>query len=321
MNARSALSLCALLAAASTLHAQNAATGAAESKGSDAAARALEMLGNKAKGLEEALDKVSPSLLKEAEKAPSALKPAVDAVKSVVGGAKSGAAAKPKAPKSDPASWSKDSQRKLAVMDVEFGGGVQTIMFELFEKDTPATVGNFIENCESKSYDGLAVHRAIDGYLVQTGDPLTADDSQRSSWGTGGGDKTIPAELKRDHTSGCVAMARRSDKVNPKRESNGYQFYFGLGNMGALDGSYTVFGQVVSGLEVLKQISQAPADSNDCPLQRIEVKSVRVIDHKGPLINMRSTGFGGVASNGGRRTYTKPTSAKSGWERMLERIW
>jgi hypothetical protein len=88
--------------------------------------------------------------------------------------------------------------------------------------------------------------------------------------------------------------------------------------MASLNGSYTVFGRVVSGLEVLQQISQTPADSNDCPIQRIEVKSIKVIDHKGPLISLRSTGYG--AENKGRR-YTKPASAKSGWERFIERVW
>lgn len=212
-----------------------------------------------------------------------------------------------------PEAWGKNETHKLAVMEVQFGGVRETVMFELFPGDAPKTVANFVDNCDTGAYNGLAVHRAIDGYLVQTGDPLTSDDANRDRWGTGGEDKAVPAEIKRKHKLGAVAMARRSDRVNPDRKSNGYQFYFALGNMAALDGQYTIFGQVVSGLDVLERISRAPADSNDCPLERIEVKGIKVIDHKGPLIEMRNTG-------GGRR-YTKPASAKSGLERFLERVW
>jgi cyclophilin family peptidyl-prolyl cis-trans isomerase len=109
-------------------------------------------------------------------------------------------------------------------------------------------------------------------------------------------------------------MARRGDAVNPDRHSNGYQFYFSLGNLSNLDGSYAVFGQVVSGLDVLQAISRVPADSNDCPLTRIEVKGIRVVDQKGPLVVMHETGTG-------RRHYTKPSSAKGTLTRWLERIW
>lgn len=213
---------------------------------------------------------------------------------------------------SDPAGWGPDEIHKLAVMDIRMGKETRTVMFELFPGDAPKTVANFIANADSKLYDGLAVHRAIDSYLVQTGDPLTADNDARDKWGTGGQDRLAP-EFKRSHKLGAVAMARRGDKVNPNRLSNDSQFYFVLGNMSALDGQYTVFGQVVSGLETLEAISYVPTDSNDCPLERVEIKSLRVVDHKGPLVVTRSTG--------GDRKATKPLSAKGPFERLLERIW
>jgi cyclophilin family peptidyl-prolyl cis-trans isomerase len=306
------------MAAATSLHAQSAGQPLPE-KAKDAASRAMELIGNKAKGIEDTLSKVAPSVAKEAENAPKALQPLAKALSTAARTPFPRSAAKPAVRKDDPSQWAKDSTRKLAVMDVEFGDDTQTIMFELYQKDAPGTVGNFIDNCESKAYNGLAIHRAIDGYLVQTGDPLTADDTRRADWGTGGGDRTIPGEFKRNHSIGSVAMARKSDKVNPKHESNSHQFYFALGNMGGLDGSYTVFGQVVSGLDILQRISNAPADANDCPVQRIEVKSVKVIDHKGPLITMRSTGYS--TEDNGKRRSTKPSAAKTGWERVLERIW
>ncbi|MCB1227407.1 MAG: peptidylprolyl isomerase [Verrucomicrobiales bacterium] len=212
----------------------------------------------------------------------------------------------------NPAGWGPEDMHKLAVMEVNFGGATETIMFELFPSDAPKTVANFIQNADSGVYKGLAVHRAIDSYLVQTGDPLTADEDARDRWGTGGADN-LAAEIKRSHKLGAVAMARRGDAVNPDKLSNDSQFYFVLGNMANLDGQYTVFGQVVSGLDVLESMSRVPADSNDCPLERIEVKSLRVVDHKGPLVVTRSTR--------GDRRYTKPLSAKGPFERLLERIW
>jgi len=103
--------------------------------------------------------------------------------------------------------------------------------------------------------------------------------------------------------------------VNPDRKSNGYQFYFALGNLSALNGAYSVFGQVVSGLEVLESISRVPVDSNDSPLARIEVKSIRVVDQKGPLVVMRES------SGSGKKRFTKPASARGPFERFLDRVW
>jgi cyclophilin family peptidyl-prolyl cis-trans isomerase len=215
----------------------------------------------------------------------------------------------------DPTLWSKDSVRKLAVMDVAFGGTTQTVIFELYPKDAPRTVANFISNVESGSYKGLAFHRAVEGFLVQTGDPLTADEGARERWGTGGENKTLPPEIRRPHRKGSVAMGRRGDAVNPQRRSNGYQFYFAVGNFGSLDGRYTVFGQVVSGMDVIERISKLPVDSNDCPIARVEIKSIKVIDHKGPLAPQPE------ATENGRRASTKPYAAKGFFERLLERVW
>jgi cyclophilin family peptidyl-prolyl cis-trans isomerase len=213
----------------------------------------------------------------------------------------------------NPALWENDSQHKLAVMEVAFGGRKETIMIELFPNDAPQTVANFIDRCHSGFYNGLAFHRAIEGFIVQTGDPLTADESARENWGTGGEDKTLPAEIKHPHRIGAVAMARRSDAVNPQRRSNGSQFYFALGNYASIDMKHTVFGQVISGLDVVKNISLMPVDSNDCPVARIEVKSIKILDHKGPLQVQE------VANDGTR--YSKPNSARGYVDRFLHRFW
>lgn len=211
---------------------------------------------------------------------------------------------------SDPTKWEKDSYHKIAVMEVSFDGDKQTVMFELYPQDAPQTVSNFLDNCESGSYKGLAFHRAIPGFIVQTGDPLTADEGARNRWGTGGESKSVPPEIKRPHQRGSVAMGRRNDS----RSSNGYQFYFALGNYGSLNGKYTVFGQVVSGLDVLERIAKTPVDSNDCPIARIEIKSMKIIDQKGPL-------FPDVADKKDNRRMSKPRAAKGFFERALDRIW
>lgn len=214
----------------------------------------------------------------------------------------------------NPALWAKDSYHKLAVMDVLLGGSKETVMIELFPDSAPQTVANFINLAETGVYNGLAFHRAIEGFLVQTGDPLTSDDSARERWGTGGEDRTLPAEIKRPHRIGAVAMARRADKVNPERRSNGSQFYIALGNFASLDGKYTVFGQVVSGLNVVQNISRMPVDANDCPIARIEVKSVKIIDHRGPLQTQPEL----AGQNG---NYTKPNASRGFVGRFLHRVW
>ncbi|MBE7498581.1 MAG: peptidylprolyl isomerase [Verrucomicrobiaceae bacterium] len=220
----------------------------------------------------------------------------------------------PMPPLDEPAFWSRDSVHKLAVMEVKLGSNVESVIIELFTDDAPQTVANFVDRCESKAYDGLAFHRAIENFLVQTGDPLTADEERRDEWGTGGEDASLPAEIKRKHRVGAVAMARRGNSVNPSKRSNGSQFYISLGNFSSLDGQYTVFGQVIDGLDLLQHISRMPVDSNDCPVARIEIKSLRIVDQKGPLITRARSG------NDKQRGF-RSTGSKGWVDRFLERVW
>lgn len=213
----------------------------------------------------------------------------------------------------EPSLWKPGSVHKLAIMEIKMGHVEETVMIELFPGDAPKTVANFIDNCETGVYEGLAFHRAIPNFIVQTGDPLTADEDARDRWGTGGEAKTIPAEIKRQHVAGAVAMGRRSDKVNPGKKSNGFQFYFTLSNQSSLDGKYTVFGKVISGIEVLREIGQTPTDGNDCPIARIEIDSIKIIDHEGPMIIKPRAGSD--------RKYSKPRGAQGFFERLLERVW
>ncbi len=202
----------------------------------------------------------------------------------------------------------------LAAIEFKYGRESGDVLFELFPEDAPKTVENFRSNVESGYYNKLAVHRAAKDYLVQTGDSASRDDKARETWGLTQ-ERTIPGEFKRPHVVGAVAMARRGDNVNPDRKSDGSQFYFVLGNMSALDGQYTIFGQVVSGMPLLKKISRSVTDSNDCPVVRIEIKKVKIVEQSGPLITTTTT------PSGKHKTTTRPDALKGPFERFIDRIW
>lgn len=113
----------------------------------------------------------------------------------------------------------------------------------LFPKEAPKTVANFEKLVKSKFYDGLSFHRVIPGFVAQGGDP--------KGDGTGGPGWSIPDELDSTlkHLDGSLSMAKSS-----MPNSAGSQFYFCLGAQPHLDGNYTVFGQVVSGLDVVSKL-------------------------------------------------------------------
>lgn len=158
---------------------------------------------------------------------------------------------------------------------------------EFYEGDAPQTVENFKKLAKKKFYNGLAFHRAFPDTLVQVGDPLTSG-KDRARVGTGGPGYTLPAEIKRKHVSGAVAAARLPDKLNPSRVSSGSQFYVCLQPIPSYDGQYTVFGHVVWGLDALGEVSNLPVDSNDYPVERVEIKTVKILPREqlpaGPVV-------------------------------------
>ena len=150
------------------------------------------------------------------------------------------------------------------------------VAIEFYEGDAPTTVENFKKLSRKRFYNGLAVHRAFPNTLVQMGDPLT-DSKDRSRVGTGGPGYTLQPEIRRKHVKGAVAAARLPDKINPSRLSNGSQFFICLTPMPSYDGQYSVFGHVIWGFEALDEISNLPVDSNDYPVQRVEIRSVKIV--------------------------------------------
>ncbi|HEY3318770.1 MAG TPA: peptidylprolyl isomerase [Coriobacteriia bacterium] len=138
---------------------------------------------------------------------------------------------------------------EVAVLETDKG----TIEFTFFPHDAPNTVATFIERAREGFYDGTKFHRVEPGFVIQGGDPLSRTDDPRV--GTGGPGYTLKAEFNsRPHLDGTVAMARAADP-----DSAGSQFYICLGPQSFLDGNYTVFGQVIQGLEVVHAIGRGDA--------------------------------------------------------------
>ena len=122
------------------------------------------------------------------------------------------------------------------------------IVVELYPKDAPQTVNNFVFLARDGFYNNLTFHRVEPGFVIQGGDPLGT--------GSGGPGYTIPAEIKAKNTKGAIAMARLPDDVNPKRASSGSQFYITLAPTPFLDSGYTAFGQVTQGTDVVEKIAR-----------------------------------------------------------------
>ncbi|MDB6154805.1 MAG: peptidyl-prolyl cis-trans isomerase cyclophilin type [Chthoniobacteraceae bacterium] len=153
---------------------------------------------------------------------------------------------------------------------------VQRVAMEFYNGDAPAHVENFKKLAKEKFYNGQAIHRSFPHLLIQTGDPLSRK-KDRTNVGTGGPGFTIPPEVHRKHLKGSIAAARLPDNINPSRLSNGSQFYICLAPMPSFDGQYTVFGNVIYGLDVLDALSTKPVDTNDFPVERIEVESIKIV--------------------------------------------
>jgi len=156
---------------------------------------------------------------------------------------------------------------QVAVVETKFG----KIVIEFYDKDAPKTVANFIKLAKDGFYNGTTFHRVIPGFMIQGGDP-NSKSTDRSTHGTGGPGYTIEAEIKRDHARGTVATARLGDQVNPDKRSSGSQFFINVKDNGFLNGGYTVFGNVIAGMDVADKIANVPRDGRDNPNDRVEMK-------------------------------------------------
>ena len=160
------------------------------------------------------------------------------------------------------------SAEEIAVIETKFG----QIEIQFFEDKAPGHVKNFKDLANKGFYDGTIFHRVIPGFMIQGGDPNTKGDD-RSTHGIGGPGYSIKAEFNdTPHKRGILSMARSQDP-----DSAGSQFFVVVKDSGFLDGQYTAFGKVLTGMAVADQIVNSPRDRRDNPNKRIEMK-VKVIN-------------------------------------------
>ena len=155
-----------------------------------------------------------------------------------------------------------------------------TMRIKLYNK-TPKHRDNFKKLVAEKYYDDIRFHRVIEGFMIQAGDPFSRDTSMIDMWGQGGPDYTVPAEFVNEywHKKGALAAARKGDMANPKKASSGSQFYIVHDENACLhlDGQYSIFGEVVDGLDVIDKIAAVPVDRMDRPYEDVKIITVKPV--------------------------------------------
>jgi cyclophilin family peptidyl-prolyl cis-trans isomerase len=177
--------------------------------------------------------------------------------------------------------------------------------------ETPEHRDNFLRLAQEGFYNDLLFHRVIDGFMIQAGDPNSRGAATGERLGSGGPGYTVVAEIQDGlfHQKGALSAARQGDQVNPEKRSSGSQFYIVQGrrwteqelemmannrgsafseeqiekytNVGGtphLDNEYTVFGQVIAGLEVIDKIAAVQTGPGDRPVEDVKIKSITLIE-------------------------------------------
>ena len=156
----------------------------------------------------------------------------------------------------------------IAVIETVHG----TIEMSFFPDKAPKHVDNFKKLAGEKFYDGTTFHRVIPGFMIQGGDPNSKSED-RSTHGSGGPGHSVDAEFNdTKHDRGVLSMARSTEP-----NSAGSQFFICVKDSHFLDGQYTAFGKVTSGMDVVDKIVNEPRDGSDNPNERIEIKTVTIV--------------------------------------------
>lgn len=204
--------------------------------------------------------------------------------------------------------------KRLLKRDVELETTYGKILLRLYD-DTPLHKENFLKLTRSKFYDGVLFHRVIRNFMIQAGDPLSKTASDTTELGMGDTTYTIPAEFRSNHfhQKGILAAARESDSVNPTKASSGTQFYIvqgktftdagldsvetyrlkgkkippeqraiykTIGGSPHLDQTYTIFGEVIGGLEAVESIAGTPTRGragNDRPVKNVVIVKAKLV--------------------------------------------
>lgn len=182
-----------------------------------------------------------------------------------------------------------EKAEESAVVDITSGPVVEMLTTQgkmsirLYDA-TPKHRDNFIKLVKEGYYDGVKFHRVIEGFMIQGGDPISKTDTTMANWGTGGPDYTIAAEFRPEltHIKGALAAARLGDTANPMKASSGSQFYIVQDEAGCrhLDGEYTVYGQVIEGIEVVDAIAAVETDAYDHPLVPVVILKASVVEEE-----------------------------------------
>lgn len=146
--------------------------------------------------------------------------------------------------------------------------------FKLYDELVPETAGNFKKLVEEGFYDGQRFHRIIENFMVQGGDPLSKDVANTARWGTGGPGYAIDDEFVDElkHTKkGLLSMA------NSGPDTGGSQFFITLVPTPHLDGRHAIFGELVSGEDVLSEIGSVETDGADRPVKEVIVEKVSIV--------------------------------------------
>src|SRR5438445_6180153 len=146
-----------------------------------------------------------------------------------------------------------------------------TISYELIESDTPKTTENFRLLAEKGYYDGVIFHRVIKGFMIQGGDPTGTGSGGQSAWGGRFDDEINPSSevYKLGYKAGTVAMA------NAGPNTNGSQFFIMHADYG-LPPSYTIFGRVTEGQDVVNAIATSQTDRSDKPVSEVKMEKVTI---------------------------------------------
>ncbi len=204
-----------------------------------------------------------------------------------------------------------DKEAKNAKVKITTPFGVMTV--KLYD-ETPWHRDNFLQLVDMKYYDNLLWHRCIKGFMIQGGDPDSRNAAPEKQLGMGSPGYKVPAEFNASliHKKGALAAARQGGPINPNRESSGSQFYIvqgtvhndmqlaqmetmvagkmpgfkyteeqkklykSIGGTAQLDMDYTVFGEVIEGLNIIDSINAQPTRAGDRPLKNITMMMERV---------------------------------------------
>ena len=191
----------------------------------------------------------------------------------------------------------------VAVIETGYG----RMVLRLFPDEAPQHVAYFKELIGRRFYDGTTFHRVIPYFVIQGGDP-NSRDADRSNDGDGEADRRLKAEFSEalHYRPGTVGMARDADP-----NSGSCQFFIALQNIPRLDGKYTIFGELVEGLEVARKIGDLPRDLNDNPLERAEMRMSLKRDRVVSSVNsFRQAEGGEVLTGPGKPKPWDPGSAR-----------